>query len=583
MRASALILTLTLAFLTFSTPVRSQVTQAAPEQATGISEARQSVTGSKHMAVIAHPLASEAALEMLRAGGSSIDAAIAAQMVLTLVEPQSSGLGGGAFLVHYDAVSQVVTTYDGRETAPKLTDESRFLDADGVPIPWREAVFSGLSVGVPGVLAALEIAHKAHGKLPWADLFQPAIRHAREGFAVGPRLNGLLTGMGPDQFFAAARDYFFDAEGVARPVGHVLKNPDLADTLELIADGGADAFYLGEVARDIVKAVQSAPRLPGDMTLIDLSEYVAKERAPVCSRYRRHTICGMGPPSSGALAVSQTLSLLDGERLGTTMSSRALHLIAEAEKLAFADRNRYVADSDYVSVPAAGMLDPGYIAERRALIDAGKAMEKAEPGVPPMIEPVNNGVDASKEEPGTSQVSIVDGDGNALSMTTTIESAFGARLMVRGFLLNNELTDFSFRPVDGDGTPIANRVEAGKRPRSSMSPTLVFAEDGGLRMVLGSPGGSRIIGYVIKGVIAGIDWGLDAQSITALPNFGSRNGPFEIEDGYEESDFIQELEAIGQTIKVGAMTSGLNIIKVGSNGSLEGGSDPRREGVALAD
>lgn len=561
----------------------AQVSQAEPEAAVGAESRREAVVGQQHMAVTAHPAASAAALEMLRAGGSAIDAAIAAQMVLTLAEPQSSGIGGGAFLVHFDAEDRIAATYDGRETAPMLTTEARFLDDDGVPLPWREAVFSGRSIGVPGVLAALELAHKEHGKLPWPDLFQPAINLAEEGFEVGPRLNGLLAGMGADQFFPAARAYFFDEAGEPWPVGHVIKNPDLADTLRRIAANGADAFYLGEVARDIVDAVQTTARMPGDMTLTDLSDYVAKSRPPVCSTYRRRTVCGMGPPSSGALAVSQTLALLDGSAIGPVMSDTALHRIAEAEKLAFADRNEYVGDTDFVSVPVEGMLDASYIAERRRLIDPDKAIEEAEPGNPPMIEPVENGADATKESPGTSQISIVDGEGNALSMTTTIESAFGARLMVRGFLLNNELTDFSFLHTDDAGKKIANRVQPGKRPRSSMSPTLVFAEDGDLELVLGSPGGSRIIPYVVKGIVGAIDWKLDAQAIADLPNFGSRNGPFELEEGHEGSAFVPLLEQRGQTIRVAGMTSGLNIIRVRGDGSLEGGSDPRREGVALAD
>ncbi len=571
------------AALMLNLPASAQVSQAEPEAATGAQSVRPSITGTTHMAVTAHPAASEAARDILRAGGSAIDAAIAAQMVLTLVEPQSSGIGGGAFILHFEGENRLVTTYDGRETAPKLTTENRFLDDAGTPLPWPEAVFSGLSVGVPGVLAALELAHQNHGKLPWADLFQPAIRLARSGFAVGPRLNGLLTRMGADAFFPAARAYFFDEAGAPWSVGHVLQNSDLADTLERIANEGPDAFYLGGIARDIVSAVQNTERLPGDMTLIDLADYVAKVRDPVCSRYRRRTVCGMGPPSSGGLAVGQTLALLDGRWIGPTMSDTALHRIAEAEKLAFADRNRYVGDSDFVAVPAKGMLDRAYIASRRALIDPDRAMEKAEPGEPPAIEPVVNGADASRENPGTSHISIVDANGNAVSMTTTIESAFGARLMVRGFLLNNELTDFSFRPEDDAGRPIANRVEPGKRPRSSMAPTLVFAESGALELVLGSPGGSRIIPYVVKGIVGAIDWRLDAQAVADLPNFGSRNGPFEIEEGHEGSAFIPRLEQRGHTIRVGAMTSGLNIIKVKPNGTLEGGSDPRREGVALAD
>lgn len=575
--------TATFALLVLSAPAApAQSSRAAPEPGTGTVSDAVAVSGRTQMVVAAHPLASAAGDAVLDKGGSAIDAAIAIQMVLTLVEPQSSGIGGGAFLLHYAAETRLVTAYDGREKAPAAATPERFLDSTGEPMRWRDAVRTGLSVGVPGVVAMLEQAHREHGVLPWADLFEPAIRHAREGFAVTPRLNGLLTRFGPEAFFPAARDYFFDADGNPHAVGTVLRNPALADVFEAIADNGADAFYLGPLSRDIVEAIETAPTMAGDMTLDDLAAYTAVIRDPVCTPYRRHLVCGMGPPSSGGLAVGQTLALLDGLRLGPTMSDAALHRIAEAQKLAFADRNFYVGDSDFVTVPP-DLLDPGYIAMRRQLIAPDSAMEKAEPGTPPSVLQERNGRDATRENPGTSQISVVDKAGNGVSMTTSIESAFGSRLMVRGFLLNNQLTDFSFRPIDSDGRAIANRVEAGKRPRSSMAPTLVFAEDGRLEAVLGSPGGSRIIPYVVKGVIGHVDWRLDPQQIANLPNFGSRNGPFEIEEGFEGLAFVPLLEQRGQTIKPSGMTSGLNMIVRRSDGTLVGGTDPRREGVVIAD
>ncbi|MEM6666700.1 MAG: gamma-glutamyltransferase, partial [Pseudomonadota bacterium] len=558
-------------------PGHAQTDRANPEPGTGTT-ARETVTGREMMVVTANPHASRAAMAMLERGGSAVDAAIAAQMVLTLVEPQSSGIGGGLFLLHYDDARGTITTIDGREKAPASATPERFQDGDGVPRSWREMVFSGLSVGVPGTVAALEKAHAAHGTLPWADLFAPAIALSRDGFQVSPRLHGSLDRMGADAFFPSAQAYFFpDGEPVA--IGSTLRNPALAETLSALAARGGDAFYLGEVAIDMVDAVQRAERFPGDMTLDDLAAYSAIERPAVCADYRGHKVCGMGPPSSGGYAVGQALGILDGVRVTPAMSVDALHRIAEAQKLAFADRNFYVGDSDFVSVPS-GMLDRAYLAERRGLIRLEATMEKAEPGIPPGATPV--GTDASNESPGTSHISIVDGAGNAVSMTTTIESAFGARLMVRGFLLNNELTDFSFRHMDEDERPIANRVAPGKRPRSSMAPTLVFGRDGGLDMVIGSPGGSRIIGYVIRGVIGHVDWGLDPQTIADMPNFGSRNGPFEIEEGFEDLPVIQELEARGHTVRASSMTSGLNIIVKRPDGSLAGGTDPRREGLVLA-
>ena len=537
----------------------------------------------KFMVSAANPLAVRAGLEILRAGGSAVDAVIATQMVLNLVEPQSSGIGGGAFMLHWDAAGAALTTYDGRERAPLAARPDRFMRPNGKRMRFRKAVRSGLSVGVPGLVRMLELAHKRHGKLAWARLFEPAIRLAREGFAVSRRLNLLLTWKGPSAFGQAARRLYFGSGGRARPVGSRLQNPAFADTLEKIAGKGADAFYQGPIADAIIARLARAPIAPGDMTRADLAAYRAIERPPVCAPYRGYKICGMGPPSSGGLTVAQVLALLEPFDLGRKpLGTRALHLIAEAEKLAYADRDRYMADSDFVSVPSAGLLDPKYLAGRRKLIDPDRTMGRAKPGRPPTKAGAIFGRDATRESSGTSHISIIDGAGNAVSMTTTIESAFGAQMMTGGFLLNNELTDFSMDPTDQAGRAIANRVEPGKRPRSSMAPTIIFTPDGRPWALLGSPGGTRIILYVVKAIVALIDWKLDAQAAAALENFGSRNGPFEFEIGWMAPKVSVQMALRRHKTRTRLMTSGLHII-VRRDGFYEGGADPRREGLALGD
>lgn len=551
-----------------------------PEAATGFTN-KPLVRGTGHMVVAAHPLAAQAGREILRRGGSAIDAAIAIQMMLNLVEPQSSGIGGGAFILHWDAKTRTLTTYDGRETAPKAARPNRFLGADGTPIKFGLARRSGLSVGVPGVLRVLEQAHRDHGKLQWRTLFEPAIRYAEHGFAVSPRLNKLLRRVGPHHFDPSARAYFFDPSGEPRPAGYRLKNPELAQTFRIIAEEGTAPFYSGTIARDIVTKVKSAPKLPGDITRDDLSGYRALRKPPVCGYYRRFRVCGMGPPSSGGLTVLQVLGLVEPFDLGNRpLSAAAVHLLAEAQKLAYADRARYIADADFVPVPR-GLLDPDYLRTRRALIRRNTSMGKARPGHPPAVHGTF-GRDGSTEWPGTSHISVIDKEGNAVALTSTIEQAFGSGLMVRGFLLNNELTDFSFRPVDSLGRAVANRVEGGKRPRSSMAPTMVFDEAGKLFMIAGSPGGSRIILYVLKALVGVIDWRLDAQAAVSLPNFGARRGPVELERDTYAARLAEPLRAYGHEIRLSPMTSGLHIIVI-RDGVLEGGADPRREGRALAD
>jgi gamma-glutamyltranspeptidase/glutathione hydrolase len=564
-------------------PARAQDARSAPEAATD-SSAHELATAERHMVVAANRYAAEAGREILRAGGSAADAAIAVQLVLNLVEPQSSGLGGGAFLLYWDAGKSELKAFDGRETAPASARPDRFL-IDGKPMPFTTAARSGLSVGVPGIARLMETVQARYGRLPWAHLFEPAIRLAEEGFEVSPRLHALLRTAGPDSFVPAARRYFFTAAGSAWPVGHILKNPELASTLRRIAAEGARGFYEGPVAEAIVQAVADAPTAPGGMTLQDLASYSVKERATICIGYRGDRVCGVGPPSSGGPAVAQTLGLLEPFDLGkgraAALQPQAMHLIAEAEKLAYADRNRYLGDPDFVTIPD-GLLDARYLAERRAFMDPLRAMARPQPGVPAGASRQSYGRDATRERAGTSQISVIDDEGNALAMTTTIEGGFGSHIWGAGFLLNNELTDFSFVPVDADGKPVANAVAPGKRPRSSMAPTIVFDAAGRVMAVLGSPGGGRIPLYVLKTLVALIDWGLDAQAAADLLNFGSQGDGFEIELDRAAIWPGLALRALGHQIVPNDLTSGTHVV-VRRGERLEGGADDRREGAALGD
>ena len=559
----------------------------APEAASGRAAPVAAAKAGRFMIAAANPQAVEAGLGVLRAGGSAVDAAIAVQMVLALVEPQSSGIGGGAFLVHYDAATRTTTTFDGRETAPSAAAPDRFLGADGKPLKFIAAAVGGRSVGVPGLLRMLERAHGLHGKLDWQKLFEPAISLSEKGFAVSPRLSWLLGVEKSLPKVEPANAYFYRPDGAPWPAGHILVNKPLADTLRLVATEGAKVFYGGDIARDIVATVTGAPANPGDLSLEDLAAYKPEERAPVCGPYRVWVVCGMGPPSSGGLTVLQILGMLQEFDLKALkpMSAEAVHLMAEAMRLAYADRGLYMADADFVKVPVKGLIDSGYLKARAKEIQPGKAMGKAKPGEPPQkdtrVGPDHWGRDDSPELPSTSHISVVDAAGNAVSMTTTIEDQFGSRLMVHGFLLNNQLTDFSFSPTD-EGKPVANRVEPRKRPRSSMAPTLVFDKDGKLVMTVGSPGGSAIINYVVKTIVGVLDWGLDMQQAVALPNVGSRGGPTELEKGTEAEGLKAPLEAMGHRVAILAFTSGIQGIMVAPAG-LVGGADPRREGVAHGD
>lgn len=536
------------------------------------------VTGNNWMVVAANPHAVQAGADVLAAGGTAADALVSVQTVLGLVEPQSSGLGGGAFLVWYDAKSGQLTTLDGRETAPLAATPRLFQDENGEPLKFFDAVIGGRSVGTPGTPALLEAAHKKWGNQPWSGLFGPAISLASDGFTVSPRLAGLVE-RDADRLKsdATASAYFLPQENPIA-TGDTLRNPSYAATLETIATEGVTAFYTGQIAKDIVGAVTGAKGNPGVLSEVDLAIYQVKERPSICVTYRDHDVCGMGPPSSGALAVGQILGMLQGFDLsGGPNDLAARRLIGDASRLAFADRGRYMADSDYVPMPTKGLIDPSYLADRAALLETEMALPEVEAGHPEFDHALNYADDFPIDLPSTSHVSIVDSFGNVASMTTTIENAFGSRIMVGGFMLNNELTDFSFRS-HRDGVPIANRLEPGKRPRSSMAPTIVM-KDGQPVMAIGSPGGSRIIGYVVESIIAQLDWGMNIQQAVSLPHMVNRFGTYDLEEGTAAADLQSGLEELGFEVGVRGLNSGLHGITIGD--ILQGGADPRREGIAL--
>ncbi|KAA3498270.1 gamma-glutamyltransferase [Rhizobium rhizogenes] len=556
----------------------------APEKATDVAVAKR-VESRSFMVAAANPLAAEAGRDVIAAGGNAIDAMVAVQAALGLVEPQSSGLGGGAFLVYYNAKSGKLTTLDGRETAPMEATPKLFLDGNGQPLKFMDAVVGGRSVGTPGTVRLLEEAHKRYGKAEWASLLKPAQILATEGFQVSPRLASLIASEGDRlKKYPQARSYFFDTSGAALQTGALLKNPAYAETLAAIAKGGADAFYKGIIAEAIVKTVRGAADNPGVLSLADLSSYRVIEREPVCFLYRALDVCGMGPPSSGGIAIGQMLGMaenFDLKALGPK-NVDSWRIIGDAQRLAFADRERYVADTDFMPLPIKGLLDKTYLSERAKLLDGDRALtnDVVKAGDPEWDHALLFGRDAALELPSTSHFVIVDKEGNVVSMTTTIENGFGSRLMTNGFLLNNELTDFSFKTHDG-GLPIANRVEPGKRPRSSMAPTIVM-KDGKPLLAIGSPGGSQIIGYVAQALIAYIDWGMPVEAIVAQPHLINRFGAYDIEAGTSAEDLIGSLKALGYEVKPGEMNSGLHAIEMTAQG-LAGSADPRREGVVVGD
>ncbi len=606
--AAALAATLLVAGCASAPPFAYTVPQQ-PEGASGYTE-KPGWASHKFAVAAANPLATDAGYQVLKAGGSAIDAAIAVQMVLTLVEPQSSGIGGGAFMLH--AHGSTVEAFDGRETAPAAVDEKLFIGADGKPMAFIDGVVGGRSVGVPGTVRMLEMAHRQHGKLPWAQLFGPAITLAENGFKVSPRLATLLQTEQHLKKDPVAAAYFYPSNGQPLAAGSTLRNQPLADVLKIIAARGSQGLLEGDVAQAIVSKVQTHPTNPGKLSLSDMAGYQAKKRAPICHDYRAQSrdyrICGMPPPSSGAIAVGQILGMLgntpaatlglvtgtggDGTTPAPTPSADWLHLYTEASRLAFADRAQYLGDPDFVQAPGGNwmsLLEPAYLADRAKLIavqPGGQSMKVAKAGVPGALR-VSYAPMPDQPEYGTSHISIVDGFGNAIAMTTTIEDAFGSRQMVRGFLLNNELTDFSYAPADAEGKPVANRVQPGKRPRSSMAPTLVFDKaTGQLVMSGGSPGGALIIHYTAKTLYGVLNWSLMPQQAINLPNFASLNGPTLLEEKRFAPATIEALKARGHEVREMNMTSGLQAIVRGqAHGTplLLGGADPRREGVVMGD
>ncbi|BAD58445.1 putative gamma-glutamyltranspeptidase [Nocardia farcinica IFM 10152] len=584
-----------------------------PEIASGYRAGMTPVETGSYAVSTANPIATEAACAVLRDGGTAADALVTAQLVLGLVEPQASGIGGGAFLLYYDAASGGIDAYDGRETAPVAATENylRWISDTDRTEPRPDTRASGRSIGVPGVLRMLELAHREHGKTGWRELFDPAIALADQGFAISPRLAAQIAESAPELARdEAARAYFLQPDGTGKPAGTTLTNPALAKTLSTIATDGADAFYTGVLAENIVAAVASdaGGRTPGLLSTADLAGYQVKKRTALCSAYRAHEICGMPPPSSGGSTVAATLGILENfdlaalgpqevDRDGGTPRAEAVHLIAEAERLAYADRNKYVADPDFVPLPgnsAQSLIDRNYLKQRAGLIDPQRSMGTAQPGD---LGPVPVGVGPQPPEHGTSHISVVDRYGNAAAMTTTVESAFGSFHMVDGFVLNNQLTDFAADPVAPDDAPVANRLEPGKRPRSSMAPTLVFdrAPDGGrgqLTHVTGSPGGAVIIQFVVKTLIGMLDWGLDPQQAVSAVSFGAGNSPttgvggehpaIDATDNGDHDPLVRRLRELGHDVSVAPQTSGLSALRRAEPGWI-GGADPRREGAVLGD
>ena len=533
------------------------------------------------MVAAANRYAAEAGYEILRQGGSAIDALITTQLVLNLVEPQSSGIGGSGLVVYFDADSSQLSSWEGRETAPGAVTPALFLAQNGQPLSFYDAVVGGHSVATPGLLKLLHTVHRKHGRLPWATLFQPAIKLAQEGFQVSPRLAGLVA-MDQERLsrYPTTKAYFFPDNQPIR-AGDLLKNPAFADTLSLLARRGIDPFYQGEIARDMVTAVRTLPDRPGLLSMADLKNYRVIAREPVCQEYRQKRVCGMGPPSSGGLTVGQTLGILahyDLPAMGPD-DPHSWRLIGDASRLAFADRGRYIADPAYTVVPH-GLLDESYLRQRSKLLASDKALARVTPGSPPGSRPLSQAADSALELAATTHISIVDGEGNAVAMTSSVENAFGSRLMVRGFLLNNSMTDFSFRPTI-DGKTVANAIAPGKRPLSSMSPTIVL-QDNEPYMVLGSAGGSRIIGNVLKTLIAHLDWGMPVDQAIRFPHLINMSGTYELEEGTDAEKLVKPLEKIGYQVSVREINSSLHAIVVTPSG-LEGAADPRREGAVMGE
>ena len=534
------------------------------------------------MVAAADPRAVAAGLRVLSEGGTAVDAAIAVQSVLGLVEPQSSGIAGGAFMIFYDASDKSVTMYDGRETAPMAVDETLFLDAEGKRIRYANGIASGKSTGVPGAVAMLHMAHADHGKLPWARGFEDAIVLADDGFIVSPRMASSLQrstrfGLLNDQ--ETSRNYFYPEDGeTPLAAGFVRDNAPYAATLRAIA---ADyrALYEGDIPRAIIAAVQEEPR-PGLLSESDFAAYKPAKRAALCSDYRAYRICGAQPPSSGGVATQAIMGMLESFDMSASVDTpQGWHRFIEASRLGYADRDQYVADDRFVTVPIKGMLDDDYLAGRSDMIKDNSVMATVSAGTPPGAKMA--GQDATPDSPGTSHFSILDSYGNVVSMTTTVEAGFGSQRMAAGMMLNNQLTDFSFVAVDSEGRKVANRVQPGKRPRSSMSPTIVLNSDGEFYIATGSPGGNSIIAYTAKTMVAMLDWNMTPQQAADLPNVIARGNTVRIEENRMDAATLTALETMGHDVKRSqGEASGIHIIRKNADGSLEGGADPRREGVA---
>lgn len=567
--------------LTACSPDQSQV-GAAPERSAadgqGVEQEASLRTGA--MVAAAHPDAVEAGLEVLRAGGDAVDAAIAVQTVLSLVEPQSSGIGGGAFMVRYDAATGETVVYDGRETAPAGASEDLFLDEAGEPLGFVPAWRSGRATGAPGVIAMLALAHQDHGARPWAEAFQPAIALAENGFEVAPRLSAIAGRMAQFTDMAetgAAADYLYDETGAAFPVGHVLTNPAYAATLRAVGEDWRN-FYTGDIADAIIEAVSREP-LPGALTLEDLASYEPNRREALCSNYRGYSVCSAPPPSSGGVALGMILGMLERFDMGDHGPDTAdgWHLFIEASRLAYADRDHYVGDTAFAEVPVDGLLDRVYLSERAGQIDLGQAISTASHGMPPGATPQPE--DVTEDAPGTSHFVVVDADGDVVSMTTTVESPFGSGRMAGGFFLNNQMTDFAFEARDEDGRLRPNAVAPGKRPRSSMSPAIILDSEGEFLIATGSPGGNSIIAYTAKTIVAMLDWGLTPQEAADLPNVVARGDIVRIEEGFDP-EIMVALRARGFTIEGGrGENSGIHIVRVGEDGALTGAADIRRDGT----
>ena len=556
------------ALIVTAIPARAQVTETVAK---------------KHMIAAANPHAAKAGLEMMRAGGSAVDAAIATQLVLGLVEPESSGIGGGAFMLVYDPKTKQTTSFDGREMAPASATPTMFLDANGAPRTKPDAIPGGLSVGIPGVIKMLWLAHQKYGKLPWAKLFEPAIKLSDDGFPVGPKLARTIKNFTRGANMPDIKAHFYHPDGTPLAEGEIYKSPDYAATLRKIAMEGPDGFYKGEIAQAIVDKVQQAPRQQGGMTLADLENYQAKERAPVCGDYREYRLCSMGPPSSGGVAVLQILGMLQrfkpAELTPNTVSGA--HLFAQASRLAYADRAQYLADPAFVDVPVKGLLDKGYLAGRAALIDPAHDMGTAVAGNPPQKHAALS-PQVSPVLHGTSHMTIVDGNGEVVAMTTSVESVFGAEIMTKGFMLNNTLTDFSFQPVR-EGKPVANAPAAGKLPLSAMSPTIVFDKNGSFLVSVGSPGGPAIINYVSQILVGMLDAKMTVKDAIAMPHEINMNGTTLLEQSPNSDALAAELRAMGHTVTIPRIEgSGLHGIQKVKGGYV-GAADPRRDGIALGD